>query len=83
MPRKCLHALLDRNAAGSFSWAQYLRNLLKGSVLKARIARDGMLEVVGAQHLPLYPHEWELVLTDEELERFLERAREGREEELR
>ncbi len=55
----------------------------KGSVLKARIARDGMLEVIGAQHLPLYPHEWELVLTDEELKRFLERAQEGREEELR
>ena len=33
-----------------------------------------MLEVVGAQHLPFYPHEWELVLTDEELERFLERV---------
>jgi hypothetical protein len=52
----------------------------KGSVLKARIARDGMLEVVGAQHLPLYPHEWELVLTDEELKRFVERARESRED---
>ena len=52
----------------------------KGSVLKARIARDGVLEVLGVQHLPLYPHEWELVLTDEELERFVERAREGREE---
>ena len=24
----------------------------KGSVLKTRIARDGVLEVVGAQHLP-------------------------------
>lgn len=43
----------------------------KGSVLKARIASDGMLEVSGAQHLPLYPHEWELVLTDEDLERLL------------
>jgi hypothetical protein len=52
----------------------------KGSVLKARIARDGMLEVVGAQHLPLYPHEWELVLTDEELKRFVEHAQEGHEE---
>ncbi len=52
----------------------------KGSVLKARIARDGMLEVVGAQHLPLYPREWELVLTDEELNRFIERAQEGHEE---
>ena len=36
--------------------------------------------VVGAQHLPLYPHEWELALTEEELKRFVERAREGREE---
>jgi hypothetical protein len=52
----------------------------KGSVLKARIARDGMLEVVGAQHLPLYPREWELVLTDEELKRFVERAQEDHEE---
>ena len=40
----------------------------KGSVLEARIARDGTLEVAGAQHLPLHPHEWELVLTDEDLE---------------
>ena len=45
----------------------------KGSVLEARIAPDGMLEVVGAQNLPLYPHEWELVLTDEDLERLLDR----------
>ncbi len=44
----------------------------KGSVLKARIARDGMIEVVGAQNLPLYPHEWELVLTDEDLRRLLD-----------
>ena len=43
----------------------------KGSVLEARIARDGTLEVAGAQHLPLHPHEWELVLTDEDLERLL------------
>ncbi len=43
----------------------------KGSVLEARVAADGMLEVVGAQHLPLYPHEWELVLTDEDLEQLL------------
>ncbi len=43
----------------------------KGSVLEVRIARDGMLEVAGAQHLPLHPHEWELVLTDEDLERLL------------
>jgi len=55
----------------------------KGSVFKARVARDGLLEVLGAQHLPLYPHEWELVLTDEELERFFGHAQEGREEELR
>ena len=40
----------------------------KGSVLEARIAPDGMLEVVGAQNLPLYPHEWEIVLTDKDLE---------------
>jgi hypothetical protein len=43
----------------------------KESVLEGRIARDGMLEMVGAQHLPLYPHEWTLVLTDEEIERLL------------
>jgi hypothetical protein len=43
----------------------------KGSVLEARIARDGRLEVAGAQHLPLHPHEWELVLTKEDLERLL------------
>lgn len=35
----------------------------KGSIFEARDAPDGMLEVVGAQNLPLYPHEWELVLT--------------------
>jgi hypothetical protein len=39
----------------------------KGSVLEARIAPDGMLEVVGAQNLPLYPHEWEIILTDKDL----------------
>ncbi len=44
----------------------------KGSVLEVRIAPDGMLEVVGAQNLPLYPHEWELVLTDKDLERLLD-----------
>lgn len=44
---------------------------LKRSVLEARIARDGVLEVVGAQHLPLHPHEWTLVLTDEYVERLL------------
>ena len=49
----------------------------KGSVLEARVARDGLLEVVGAQHLPLYPHEWELVLTDEDLERVLNDLRES------
>ena len=43
----------------------------KGSVLEARIAPDGALEVVGAQHLPLRPHEWSLVLTDEDLKRLL------------
>ena len=43
----------------------------KGSVLEARIAPDGALEVLGAQHLPLRPHEWSLVLTDEDLERLL------------
>lgn len=44
----------------------------KGSVLKARVAPDGMLEVAGAQHLPLYPHEWELVLTDEDFQQLLD-----------
>ena len=44
----------------------------RGSVLEARVAPDGMLEVAGAQHLPLYPHEWQLVLTDEDLERLLD-----------
>jgi hypothetical protein len=44
----------------------------KGSVLEARVALDGKLEVVGAQHLPLYPHEWEPVLTDKDLERLLD-----------
>jgi hypothetical protein len=43
----------------------------KGSVLEVRMAPDGKLEVVGAQHLPLRPHEWSLVLTDEDLERLL------------
>ena len=45
----------------------------KGSVLETRIAPDGKLEVAGAQHLPLYPHEWELVLTDKDLEWLLDR----------
>lgn len=44
----------------------------KGSVLEARISPDGMLEVAGAQHMPLRSHEWELVLTDEDLKRLLE-----------
>ena len=43
----------------------------KGSVLEVWIARDGMLEVAGAQHLLLHPHEWELELTDEDLDRLL------------
>ena len=43
----------------------------KGSVLEARIAPGGTLEVVGVQHLPLQPHEWTLVLTSEDLERLL------------
>jgi hypothetical protein len=45
----------------------------KGSVLEARISSDGVLEVAGAQHLPLRSHEWELVLTDEDLARLLDR----------
>ncbi len=40
--------------------------------METQLARDGMVEVVGAQNLPLYPHEWEPVLTDEDLERLLE-----------
>lgn len=43
----------------------------KGSVLEARMAPDGALEVVGAQHLSLRPHEWSLVLTDDDFERLL------------
>ena len=43
----------------------------KDSVLEARMAPNGALEVVGAQHLPLRPHEWSLVLTDEDLKRLL------------
>lgn len=43
----------------------------KVSVLEAHIAPNGALEVVGAQHLPLRPHEWSPVLTDEDLERLL------------
>jgi hypothetical protein len=36
------------------------------------MAPDGMLEVVGAQNLPLHPQEWTLMLTDEDLERLLQ-----------
>ncbi|MDQ3965899.1 MAG: hypothetical protein M3246_05520 [Actinomycetota bacterium] len=43
----------------------------KGTVLEARIALDGALMVVGAQHMPLSFDEWETVLTDEDLERLL------------
>jgi hypothetical protein len=43
----------------------------KGSVLEVHMAPNGTLEVVGAQHMPLRPHEWSLVLTDEDLERLL------------
>jgi hypothetical protein len=43
----------------------------KGSVLKAQMAPNGKLEVDGAQQLTLYPHEWEPVLTDEDLRRLL------------
>jgi hypothetical protein len=34
------------------------------------MAPDAALEVVGAQHLPR-PHEWSLVLTDDDFERLL------------
>lgn len=40
-------------------------------MLEARMAPDGALEVVGAQHLSLRPHEWSLVLTDDDFERLL------------
>ena len=43
----------------------------KGSVLEVRMAPNGALEVVGAQHLPLRSHEWTLMLTDEDLEQLL------------
>jgi hypothetical protein len=36
-------------------------------MLLARIAHEGTLEVAVARHLPLHPHEWELVVTDEDL----------------
>ncbi len=46
----------------------------KGSVLEARIGTDGSsIEVVGAQHLPLNPDEWETTLTEEDFERLLDR----------
>ena len=45
----------------------------KGSVLEARIGSDGKLKVVGAQHMPLDFDEWETVLTNEDLERLLDR----------
>ncbi len=44
----------------------------KGTVLEARVAPDGVLEVVGIQYLPLCSDEWELVLTDEDLERLFD-----------
>ena len=40
-------------------------------MLEARMAPVGALGVVGAQHLPLRPHEWSLVLTDDDLEQLL------------
>ena len=40
-------------------------------MLEARMAPDGALEVVSAQHLSLRPHEWSLVLTDDDFERLL------------
>ena len=43
----------------------------KGSVLKAQISVEGKLKVDGAQQLTLQPHEWEPVLTDEDLRRLL------------
>ncbi len=43
----------------------------KGSVLKAQISAEGKLQVDGAQQLTLQPHEWEPVLTDEDLRRLL------------
>ncbi len=43
----------------------------KGSVLKAQISTEGKLKVEGAQQLTLQPHEWEPVLTDEDLRRLL------------
>jgi hypothetical protein len=35
------------------------------------MAPDAALEVVGAQHLSPRPHEWSLVLTDDDFERLL------------
>ena len=47
----------------------------KGSILEAKIESDGMIKVVGAQHLPLKSNEWETTLTDEDLQRLLEGQR--------
>jgi hypothetical protein len=48
--------------------------LPKGSLLEARIGLYGTLEVevADSRYLPLRPDQWELVLTDEDLERLLE-----------
>ena len=35
------------------------------------MAPDGALGAVGAQYLSLRPHEWSLVLTDDDFERLL------------
>lgn len=43
----------------------------EGSVVDVLVAPDGIPEVVGAGYLPLRPTEWELALTDEDLERLL------------
>ncbi|BBL80329.1 hypothetical protein Rxycam_02204 [Rubrobacter xylanophilus DSM 9941] len=44
----------------------------EGCVVEARLARDGVAEVLGAQYLPLGPGEWEPALAEEDLERLLE-----------
>lgn len=41
------------------------------SVFEARVASNQALEVLGAQHLPLRPHEWSLAPTDDSIERLL------------
>ncbi len=44
----------------------------KGTVLEARILPEGVrIEVVGAQHLPLNPDQWETMMTNEDFERLL------------